>query len=50
MTNYGGLVLLDDDGSVKEWDTGESKWVAERQPLEQWIEKMMSEGEAIMAE
>jgi hypothetical protein len=50
MTNYGGLVLLDADGTVKEWDTGQSKWVSGKLPLEQWIEKMMSEGEAIMSE
>ncbi|MDX1948696.1 MAG: SMI1/KNR4 family protein [Pirellulaceae bacterium] len=50
MTNYGGLVLLDADGIVKEWDIGESKWVSGKQSLEHWIENVMSEGEAIMAE
>ena len=50
MTNYGGLVLLDADGTVKEWDTGESRWLSKNMPLGEWIEKMMSEGEVIMAD
>lgn len=50
MNNYGGLVLLDLDGNVKEWDIGVGEWVFEALPLEQWIEEMMSEGEAIMHE
>jgi hypothetical protein len=50
MTNYGGLVLLDADETVKEWDIGESKWLSKSLPLAEWIDKMMGEGEAIMAE
>jgi hypothetical protein len=50
MTNYGGLILLDADGTVKEWDTGESRWLFKNVPLQEWMERMMSEGDAIMAE
>ena len=49
MTNYGGLILLDADTTVKEWDTGESRWLRKNLPFEQWIEKIISEGEQIMA-
>ena len=50
MTNYGGLILLDADEFISEWDTGEGRWVLEKQSLEQWIEKLICEGEKVMAE
>jgi hypothetical protein len=50
MTNYGGLVLLNKDGTVKEWDTGQSTWLSRNLPFAEWIENVMSEGETIMAE
>lgn len=50
MTNYGGLVLLDRDGTIKEWDTGESKWLTENVLLDKWITKVIREGDSVMAE
>src|SRR4029077_18086242 len=50
MTNYGGLILLDKDETVTEWDTGEARWLVKDLPFDEWIEKIMKEGEAIMAE
>jgi hypothetical protein len=50
MTNYGGLILLDADGAVNEWDTGEGNWITRNLPLEQWIENIIIEGEAAMTE
>ena len=50
ITNYGGLILLNDNETVKEWDTGQSIWLSRDLPLETWIENVISEGEAIMAE
>jgi hypothetical protein len=50
MTNYGGLILVDGDETVKEWDTGESRWLCERLPFHKWIEKVMSEGDVTTAE
>ena len=50
MTNYGGLVLLDENETIKEWDTGQSNWVSRDLPLEMWIENVISEGEVMMAE
>ena len=26
MTNYGGLILLDKNENIHEWDTGEHRW------------------------
>lgn len=50
MTNYGGLILLDGDGAIKEWDTGQSTWLSKSLPFGEWMEKVISEGEIIMAE
>ena len=50
MTNYGGLVLLDADETIKEWDTGQSTWLSRNLPFGEWIEKVISEGEVIMAD
>jgi hypothetical protein len=50
MTNYGGLVLLCASGTVKEWDTGESRWLVRDMDLREWLDKIVSEGEIIMAE
>ncbi len=50
MTNYGGLVLLGADETIKEWDTGQSVWLSKNLPLGEWIETVFSEGETIMAE
>ncbi len=50
MTNYGGLILVDENETIKEWDTGQSTWLLKNLPLGEWIEKVMSEGEVIMAE
>ena len=50
MTSYGGLVIYGDSGVVKEWDIGNRRWISEALPFEQWIDKMMSDGVALMAE
>lgn len=50
MTNYGGLILLDGNETIKEWDTGQSTWLSKNLPLVEWIENVISEGEVVMAE
>lgn len=50
MMNYGALVLLQADDTVKEWDTGESRWLLKGLAFGDWIEKVMREGELIMAD
>jgi len=48
MTNYGGLVLLDSNGSVKEWDTADGRWLSKDRPFKDWIEGIMREGETMV--
>lgn len=50
MTNYGGLILLNGNERIKEWDTSQSTWLLKDLPVGEWIEKVISEGEVIMAE
>jgi hypothetical protein len=50
MTNYGGLVLLSADNTVKEWDTGQSVWLSKNVPVGDWIERVVGEGETMIAE
>jgi hypothetical protein len=50
MTNYGGLILLDGDGTIKEWDTGQSIWLVRNLPFSEWIEKEIHEGEIMIEE
>jgi hypothetical protein len=50
MTNYGGLILLDANEAIKEWDTGETRWLLRNVPFDEWIEKIMSEGVETMAD
>jgi hypothetical protein len=50
MTGYVGLILLERGEFVKEWDTGENRWILKDMPFHEWIEKIISEGESIVAE
>jgi hypothetical protein len=50
MTNYGGLILFSESRGIKEWDTGEIRWLLEDIPFGEWIEKVISDGEIMMAE
>jgi hypothetical protein len=50
MTNYGGLILLDETETIKEWDTGQCTWLIENMAFGEWIEKEIAEGEEMMAE
>ncbi|WP_144973534.1 hypothetical protein [Bremerella volcania] len=48
MTNYGGLILLDSQGLVKEWDTGQATWLNKDISLQDWLDGIMTEGESLM--
>lgn len=50
MTSYGVLSLLDPDGTVKEWDTNRGVWEAAKVGFAEWLEKVIREGEIILAE
>jgi len=48
MTNYGGLILFNESRGISEWDTGESRWLIREMPFNEWIEKIMKDGEVMM--
>jgi hypothetical protein len=50
MTNYGGVILLDRNECIKEWDTTQSAWLSNNLPLGKWVQNVIREGDAIMAE
>ena len=50
MTNYGGLIILQENERVREWDTGQGKWSSESTRLEDWINRALSEGKLYMAD
>jgi hypothetical protein len=50
MMNYGGLILFSESRGIKEWDTGESRWLLEDVPFAEWIGKVITDGEILMAE
>jgi len=50
ITNYGGLMILGDDLHVSEWDKSQSEWINDRHPFEVWVERVMEEGAAYLAE
>ena len=50
MTSYGGLILLDETEIVSEWGTAEGEWLSRGVSLGDWTEKVIREGEEIMAE
>jgi hypothetical protein len=50
MTNYGGLILFNEYRGVKEWDTSTRKYTLEDMSLNDWIERVLSEGETMVAE
>jgi hypothetical protein len=50
MTSYGGLILYNEHKGVKEWDTGANKYNFENMSLDDWLEKVLGDGEVMMAE
>jgi hypothetical protein len=50
MTNYGGLMILDENNAVSEWDTGQAEWLSTHVPITEWIERMIAAAELAIAE
>ena len=50
MMNYGGLILFNQSRGISEWDTGERRWLLENTSLDDWIEKVIVDGETTMEE
>jgi len=48
MMNYGGLIVLSRDGSVREWDTSERCFSPWTLTVEAWINQILREGEEFM--
>ncbi len=49
MTNYGSLILLGRDSTVREWDQSDG-WIGEVCDFPKWITKIFKEGDEYLAE
>ena len=45
----GLLIVLDDDESIKEWDTNTKEWNGNPMPLSAWLNKLVEEGTRFLA-
>jgi hypothetical protein len=50
MMNYGELILLDEEGKVKKWDTGQRDWNPGILSFDEWIRELMREGDEFLNE
>lgn len=50
MTNYGGLIVLDEHGTVREWDTAQNKWSPMQRRFDEWLNCILRGGDAYMKE
>jgi hypothetical protein len=50
ITNYGGVIILDQDGTVREWDTAQTMWDPKTWDFAGWIDYILAEGEEFMNE
>jgi SMI1 / KNR4 family (SUKH-1) len=50
VMSYGGVIVLEPDGTIKEWDSSERKWGPGKPSLGDWVEAVMSEGDVVMTE
>jgi hypothetical protein len=50
MMNYGELILLNGQGTIRKWDTSQQQWDPGSLSFEQWLEDQLREGEAFMNE
>ena len=48
ITSYGVLFLMDQEGAISKWDTGQKGWESRNQLLGQWMEELMREGESYL--
>ena len=50
MTNYGGVIILNQDGIIREWDTAQKCWDPKKLEFGDWIEALLQEGDTFMNE
>jgi hypothetical protein len=48
ITNYGGVLVMQGDGMVGEWDTAQRGWNPRAVPFSQWADAILKEGEEYM--
>jgi hypothetical protein len=48
IMNYGGLILLRPDGTVKEWDRSQRKWSVTTFTFDEWLQYILREGDAYL--
>lgn len=50
MMCYGGLIILDQDGMIKEWETSQARWGSTNLSFCAWIDGVLAEGSVYMKE
>jgi hypothetical protein len=50
MMNYGGLIILGQDGTVREWDTSQRTWEPKTWKFGEWVDDVLRNGESYMQE
>lgn len=50
MMNYGGLIILGQDGTTREWDTSQGTWEPETREFGDWVDEVLRDGKLYMQE
>jgi len=50
MMNYGGLIILGQDGMIREWDTSQGIWDPKTWNFREWADNILRDGELYMQE
>lgn len=50
ITNYGGVLVIRSDNSVRQWDGAARRWEGDSVPLNVWTEQILLEGEKYMTD
>jgi hypothetical protein len=48
IMNYGGLILLSGDGTIREWDRSQGKWSPMSFTFNEWTDNLFREGDAYL--
>ena len=50
MMNYGGLIILNKNGTTREWDTSQGMWGSKTWEFGDWVDDVLRNGEVYMRE
>jgi len=50
MMNYGGLVILEGEDKIKQWDTVQKKWELKHWRFNEWVESILTSGDSYLKE